>query len=378
MNYVESPPGSHLVTQINPHAPSPFPAYPHPDRFRAARDRMLQNAGDGRYAEVSAEAGTDVPPGKGLGVAPTDLDLDGWVDLYVANDSTPNFLFHNRGGSFEETGGQSGAAFNDSGRTEAGMGVDGGDVDGDGDFDLFVTNLDLETNTLYVNSTRAGAAAAFRDRTRRAGLAEPSRLYVGFGALFFDADRDGHLDLLVANGHIIDNVEAISDNRLYAQPNQLFLGDGAGRFARAGPERVPEGLGRPTVSRGSAAGDVDGDGDLDFVLSANGQGPQVFLGTPPAAPWLELRLAAGAGNPRGLGSSAWVELEDGRSLLLRVESARSYASASAPAAVTGLPAPVRAVEVLWPGGERERWEGFAAPFEGVQLLERGSGAPAGG
>ncbi len=375
VHYVRCPPGSHRDPALNGLAPAGFLGYPHPDRFVAEADQLLRNDGRGGLADATAESGVDVPPGKGLGVVPTDVDLDGWVDLYVANDSTPNFLFHNVGGRFAEVGAASATAFNSAGRTEAGMGVDTGDVDGDGDFDLFVTNLDLETNTLYANRTQPGSAPRFADRTSAAGLAEPSRLRVGFGALFADLDHDGDLDLVVANGHIIDNVEEIADNRRYAQPNQVFLGDGRGRFVEADLASVAPGLARATVTRGSASGDLDGDGDLDFVLAGNDEPPQVLLGEPGTRPALALRLDGGPGNPRGLGASVWIELTDGTALLRRVDAGRSYASASEPIVVTGLPGAVRAVDVLWPGGARERWDRLDEPFVGARTLARGAGRP---
>jgi hypothetical protein len=378
VNYLASPPGSYEDPRINPGAPGPFRAYAHPDRFYALPDRYYQNDGAGRLVEASEVSGLAVVPGKGLGVLATDVDLDGFPELYVANDSTPNFLFWNRGdGTFEERGPRSGTAFNDYGRTEAGMGVDAADVDGDLDLDLFVTNLDLETNTLYLNESGASASAMHRDRTNAAGLAEPSRLRVGFGALFLDADRDGDQDLVVVNGHVIDNVESVADNRLYAQPNQLYLNDGPARF-RVAPDALVPGFERRTVSRGSALGDLDGDGAPDLVVGNNGGAPQVFLGTPPTgARWLALALEGAPGNRRGLGAKVTLELDDGRALLRTVEAARSYGSASEPAVFTGLPAPVRAVQILWPGGTRERWDALALPFEGRQSLTRGSGEPVG-
>ena len=374
VNYVESPPGSHLDEEIAAERGrlpgSPFPSYPHPNLFRAAGDRFYRNTGNGTLEEATADAGLDVPRGKGLGVRALDADLDGLPELYVANDSTPNFLFRNAGGRFEETGLASGTAVNGRGRTEAGMGVDAADVDGDGDLDLFVTNLDAETNTLYLNDAGAGR---WRDRTAAAGLAEPSRPLVGFACLFLDADRDGDQDLVVANGHILDNVEQISSARRHAQPDHLFLNEGAGRFAPCAPGGAP-GLERPTVARGGALGDLDGDGAPDLVLTGNDEPPRVFLGRPPAADWLTLRLEGPAGNPHGLGATVFLELADGRTLVRDVASARAYASASEPLVSTGLPAPVAAVEVLWPGGARERWTDLGADFRGEQRLRAGLSA----
>ena len=380
VNYLGSPPASYALPHINPRAPEPFGGYPHPDRFAAERDRYYRNRGGPTlgFEEATSSAGFDVAPGKGLGVVTTDVELDGQLDLYVTNDSTPNFLFHNDGrGQFEELGARVGVAFNDHGQTEAGMGVDTADVDGDGDLELFATNLDNETNTLYENRTAERGADelrdAYRDRTRAHGLAEPSRGNVGFGTLFLDANRDGWADLFVANGHIIDNVETISDSLRYAQPDQLFLGGPDGRFREAAPELVP-GFEEPTVARGSALGDLDGDGAPDLVVGANNGAPRLYLGTPPELSWLGLTLRGPGANRRGLGATVQLELVDGRVITGRVDAGRAYASSGEPRFHTGLSAPVAAVFVLWPGGSVERW----APedFRGEQQLAEGTGVPA--
>lgn len=370
VNYVVAPPDSHRDPTINPEAPGVYRHYPHPDLFKAEPDRLLINADRGRFEVAGPEWGLSHPPQKGLGVVAFDADLDGWPDLYVTNDSTPNFLLWNQAGrSFREIGKQAGCALNADGLTEAGMGVECADVDLDGDLDLFCTNLDQETNTLYLNETKAGQPPRFRDRTRASGLAEPSRPWVGFGTLFEDLDGDGDRDLLVANGHIIDNVQQVSDVRRHAQANQVFLGNGQAQFTLLPLVGPAAEFARPTVSRGLYCGDLDGDRALDFVETLNGGTPRVFLGGRPADLWIE--ASAGAGNPRGLGARLWVELEDGRRLLGAIESGRSYAGACQPVWCTGLPSPARAIEVLWPGGSRERFE--AGPFRGAVRLTQGSG-----
>ncbi len=372
VNYLRCPPGSYRTLGLHAAAPGPFDSYPHPDLFRAAPDRLLLNDGRGQYRDATAGSGLDGEPGKGLGVAPTDADLDGVTDLYVTNDSTPNHFYRGLGsGRFERAHPAAGLSFNDDGLTEAGMGVDAADVDGDLDFDLFCTNLDLETNTLYLNLSEGGEdAVRFRDRTRRSGLAEPSRPLVGFGCVFADFDFDGDADLFVANGHIIDNVASFSDARLFAQPDQLFLSDGAGHFALAGPAQA-KGLERPTVARGVALGDLNGDRAPDLVIGACGVGESsgrplaIYLGRPdPAA--VRVRLLGPKGNPRGLGATITIELASGAKQLLRLESARAYASASEAAVVTGLSEPMIALEVRLPGGEPRRFEGEA--IAGPELL----------
>lgn len=370
VNYLIAPPDSHLDPAINPEAPGVYRHYPHPDLFKAEPDRLLINTGSGAFAVAGPEWGLSHPPQKGLGVVAFDAELDGWPDLYVTNDSTPNFLLWNQAGkSFREIGKQAGCALNADGLTEAGMGVDCADVDLDGDLDLFCTNLDQETNTLYLNETKPGQAPRFRDRTRASGVADHSRPWVGFGVLFEDLDGDGDRDLLVANGHIIDNVEQVSDVRRHPQANQVFLGDGQARFELLPLVGPAAEFALPTVSRGLYCGDFDGDRALDFVETLNGGRPRVFLGGRPADLWIE--ADGGPGNPRGLGARLTIELEDGRRLLGSIESGRSYAGACQPAWSTGLPAPARAIEVLWPGGARERFE--SGPYRGALRLVRGRG-----
>ena len=193
--------------------------------------------GEGGFTDATAASGLldTSGHGKGLGVVASDLDNDGDTDIYVANDSTPNFLYRNLGdGQFEEVGLFTGTSHNDDGMTEAGMGTDAGDVNGDGWLDLIVTNLSAETNSLYL-----GGEDFFDYGTRAAGLYEGSLMQVGFGVDFLDIDNDTDLDLFVTNGHVIDNIELSDDSQSFRQPSQLFLNDGTGRFApgRRGPCR---------------------------------------------------------------------------------------------------------------------------------------------
>jgi hypothetical protein len=378
VNYLACPPRSHLDTNLNHRAPAGFLSYPTPDVFDACPDRVFENQGESesgpRFIDQTVGAGVGALHGKGMAVVPTDVDLDGIPELYVANDGTPNFLLTFSEGVLVDRGPEACVAFNEVGLTEGGMGVDTGDVDGDLDLDLFVTNFANETNSLYLN--QAGVPVRFRDRTRQAGLVEPSRLLVGFGTLLDDFDLDSDLDLFVGNGHVFDNVYLIHDERTHAQSNQLLENQGDGRF-RLAQELLDPG-GEPGVTRGCALGDVDGDGFPDIVV-VNSDGPcQVLRGMPLQGAgdsdraWVRIALVGPKGNPRGLGANLWLHLAGGEVLLRRIECARSYASSSEPVITTGLPSELAAIEVMWPGGRRERFE---ADFGRNVVLRLGEGSP---
>ncbi len=233
--------------------------YCDPHSFQATQDHVFRND-RGRFVDVTAEAGIFDPQGRGLGVVAADFDEDGKIDLFVANDTSANSFFHNRGGlRFVEEGVASGLATSAAGGYLAGMGVACGDYDGDGRLDLSVTNFFGESTTLYHNHGKA----LFSDRSAAAGLATPTRFVLGFGLAALDANNDGRIDLAQANGHVQDYSPALP----YAMSAQLFLGDSAGRLIdvshRAGPPwRVPR------LGRGLAAGDLDNDGRMDLLLVA--------------------------------------------------------------------------------------------------------------
>ena len=199
--------------------------YCDPLEYSPTRDLLYRNNGDGSFAEVGEPAGI-VREGNGLGLVAADLHEDGDQDLYIANDKTPNFFYKNQGdGTFEEIGLTSGTALSANGAAQAGMGVDAGDLDNDGDLDLFVTNYQLENNALYRND-----GLFFTEVSFQAGLGEASLNYLGFGTGFFDYDNDGWLDLFVANGHVHDNIEDYDELATYAQQAQVFQNEGGGRF----------------------------------------------------------------------------------------------------------------------------------------------------
>ncbi len=353
-------------------------AYCHPDVYDGVPDSLYLNRGDGTFVDASRErlAKSDDHwrrEGKGLGVLFTDYDGDSRPDIYVANDSTPNFLWHNLGaGRFEDRGLFAGGAFNADGKTEAGMGVAAGDADRDGRLDLFVTNLDLETNTLYRNR----GEGLFEDATFTSGVGPPSWLLVGFGTAFVDYDLDGWLDLVVANGHIIDNVAEIRDDMTWAQPSLLLRNRGGGTFAEV-TRQAGTALATPAVSRGLAVADYDADGDPDLLLTRN-QGPAALLRNdgPAEGRWLGVHLVGSASGTDAYGTRLRVAA-GGLDLVEEHRSASSYLSQSEPACRFGLgrAARVEELEVRWPSGRSQRFHDLPVDRELVVVEE---GAPRAG
>ncbi len=321
-------------------------SYCHPNVYQGLPDRLYRNRGDGTFEDATQAAGLGSLLGNGLGVCLGDLDGDGDSDIYVANDMSPNFQLDNRGdGSFEEIGLLAGTALSDTGKAEAGMGLELGDLDGDSLADLFVTNLDLETNAVYLGQ----GGGLFRDGRFLSGLAEPSLTKVGFGVLAEDFDFDGDLDLVVANGHIIHNAEDWGTGTSYKQKNQLFENLGGGRFR----EVFDSGLTVVRSSRGLAGGDFDLDGDLDLVVSNSDDEAEVYENTGPVGAWLSFDLELAGREPFGVGARAVLEVS-GRRDWREVRTGCSYQSQNALTRVFGLGDVTRAqrLELRLPAGRR--------------------------
>jgi len=331
-------------------------AYCHLDIYDGTTSLLYHNNGDGTFTDVSKASGIASQIGKGLGVVAADFDGDGWIDIYVANDSVRNFLFHNQGnGTFKEIGIASGVALDEGGRPQAGMGTAAGDYDGDGRLDIIVTNLDREYNALYRN-----AGAFFADTSFPTGFAPPSLPLVGWGTGFFDYDNDGDLDILVVNGHVIDNIEKFRAGQTYPQAKLLFenLGD---RFREVAAQHGAV-LTKPEVSRGAAFGDYDNDGDVDVLVLNLGGAPTLLRNDDGnRGNWLSLALE-GVKSPRqAVGALVRVQV-GGRTLTRYVAGGGSYLSASDTRVHVGLGRAARAerIEIRWPSGAIETLENVAA------------------
>jgi hypothetical protein len=333
--------------------------YCSPRSYKPVPDALYHNDGDGRFSNVTEKSGIGKADGPGLGVSTGDYNSDGWPDLYVANDAMANQLWINRhDGTFADEGLLSGAALNAAGNPEGSMGIASGDFDGDGDEDLFVTNIIGETYALYVNDGKAG----FEDARVRAGLAAPTAPFTGFGTDWFDYDNDGRLDIFIANG-AVNVVEAQRGKpRPFRMKNQLFHNAGGGRFEEIGDAAGPA-FARPGISRGAAFGDLDNDGDVDVVVTDNGGPASLLLNqSANANHWLDIALRQPSGNRFAFGAWVGVERAGQPTLWRRVRTDGSYLSASDARVHFGLgsSAAIIAVVVQWPDGERERRTGVTA------------------
>lgn len=354
-NYVDFRIENHKVCRT----PGGRPNYCGPQSYAGDPDRLLRNLGGLRFEDVTGAAGVLGSPSPGLGVVAADLDLDGNPDLYVANDLKPNFFWRSLGRSplrFEDVALLSGSAVAMDGRAQASMGLLAGDVDNDGDDDLFMTHLRADTNTLYMNDGRGG----FLDVSSRSGLGGASLQATGFGTVFIDLDNDGWLDVIAANGAVTVIEEQAAAGSAYplAQPNQVFYNRGGGDFVEIS-DTAGGNLTLLEVSRGLAMGDVDNDGRSDVLLT-NNQGPARLLlnRTPTDHRWLGLRLLTADGRRDALGARVHVQLADGRGFWRRAATDGSYLAANDPRVLVGLgdsSGPV-IVEVHWPDGSTERWE----------------------
>jgi hypothetical protein len=339
-------------------------AYGQPMNFEGAFSYLYHNDGGGRFTDVSAKSGiqvknalTGVPSAKTLGVSPVDLDGDGWIDLVVANDTTPNHVFINqRNGTFKEIGALSGIAFDSYGNTRGAMGIDTACYRNDDKLGVAIGNFANEMTALYVAQN---TPTNFTDEAITEGIGPASRLLLKFGMFFFDYDLDGWLDLLSANGHLEEEITKVQKSQQYRQPAQLFwnaMGKGKNGFVTVSTEKVGPDLFRPIVGRGSAFADIDGDGDLDVVLTQI-NGPPLLLRNDQRSNhhWVRFELVGTKCNRDAIG--AQVKIRAGEQTQTRqVMPTRSYLSQSELPVTFGLGTATRVdeVEIVWPGGTTQK------------------------
>jgi hypothetical protein len=340
-----------------------------PRAYRPVPDRLYRNEGNGRFIDVTEAAGISRAGGAGLGTVAGDFNRDGWLDLFVANDATPNQLWINqRNGRFVDEAVLSGTAFNAAGNPEGSMGIASGDPDADGDEDLFVTNIIGETFVLYENDGHA----TFEDARARWGVAQPTAAFTGFGTDWIDYDNDGWLDLFITNG-AVNLIESQRGQPVpFRMKNLLFRNTGSRRLANVSGEAGPA-FALDQIGRGAAFGDIDNDGDTDIVVTNNGGPVRLLINQASSgAHWLQVRLEQ-PGNRQGIGALVGVERAGKPTLWRRVKTDGSYASASDSRIQAGLgeSAAVTAVVVHWPDGRQERWTGIQA--DRLVTLKRGTG-----
>jgi hypothetical protein len=325
--------------------------YCHPLNFQGTQNTLYRNNGKGTFTDVIVQAGISTFRGNGLGVAIADYDDDGSVDIFVANDAVPNFLFHNDGkGRFTETALGAGVAVATDGQARAGMGTMFGDYDGDGRVDLVVTNHETEMHSLFRNV----GGGLFADVTVPSGVGPATVPYVGFGVVFVDYDNDSDLDLAEVNGHVIDNVALVRNGGRYAQ-KRLLLQNTGGRFRDVSAQSGP-GFAAESVGRTVASGDIDNDGDLDLLVTNNGGRAELLRNDGGnRANALLVKLVGEKSNRDGIG--ARLRLTAGQRTLVRdVASGGSYQGQNDLRIHFGLGDRTRAerIEIRWPSGLAEQ------------------------
>jgi hypothetical protein len=319
--------------------------YCHPNSYANLPNTLYRNNGDGTFTDVSAETGIAKYSGKGMGVAIADYDGDGFMDIFVANDNRPNFLFHNLGGKkFEEIALESGVAYTQSGSAISGMGADFKDVDNDGRPDIWHTAVENESFPLFQNR----GDGQFWERTFQMHLLG-TRGMSGWGNGIFDFDNDGWKDLFVARGNVLDNVAQFS-NRHYEEPNAVFLNLGNGKFQDVSGEAGPD-FQKAAAHRGVAFGDLDNDGRIDAVVSVlNGKVKYFHNISQNGNHWILLKLAGKKSNRMALGAQIRITGEDGAKQYNEVTTAVGYACASDSRVHFGLGASktIREIDIKWP------------------------------
>jgi hypothetical protein len=336
-------------------------SYCTPEAYKGESARLFHNLGNGRFEDVTKRAGLEDPSGKSLGIALIDYDNDGWLDLFVTNDTQPNKLYrNNHNGTFSEVGAVAGVAFSDAGRARAGMGTDAGDYDNSGRQSLVIGNFTTESMSLYHND----GSGLFTDETMAAGIGSPSAQSLTFGTFFFDYDLDGLPDIFAVNGHVSDDISVVQPTLHYAEPPLLFRNVGGGKFEDVST-KVGVALRQSMVARGAAYADFDNDGDLDLVVTTN-NGPARLLRNDNGNrnDMLRIKLVGTRSNRDAIGAKVTVTTASGSRLFEMVKAGSSYLSQSELPLTFGLGRPANGktakLEIEWPSGRKESIGNVAA------------------
>jgi hypothetical protein len=354
-NYVDWSPAKDLNCTLDGKNKS----YCTPESYKGQSPILYHNRGDGTFEDVTLKAGIKTPNAKALGIAVFDYDGDGWPDLFLANDTQPNNLYHNlKNGTFADVGTTAGIAFNEAGVARAGMGVDAADYDGSGRPSLIIGNFSNEMMALYHNEGNG----LFIDEAPTSTLGRESLLTLTFGCFFFDYDLDGLLDVFAANGHVADDISSVQPKVTYAEPPHLFRNLGQKKFESVSDKVGPD-FQKAVVARGAAYADIDNDGDLDLLITVN-NGPARLLRNDGGNKnkWLRVRTEGTTSNRDGIGAKVIVTLPSGQKLSSTVKSGSSFASQSELTLTFGLGTQTKAskVDVFWPSGKTDLLTDVAA------------------
>ena len=350
-NYVDWSPQTDLFCTLDGKNKS----YCTPQTYKGQSATLYHNRGNGTFENVTARAGLNDPAGKTLGVALLDYDDDGWTDLFVANDTEPNKLYHNNhNGTFTDNAVIAGVAFSEAGTARAGMGVDAADYDGSGRQSVVIGNFTNESIALYHND----GSGLFTDDAPASGIGKMSAQSLTFATFFFDYDLDGLLDIFAANGHVSDDISIVQPTVKYAQPPHLFHNKGKKKFEEVS-SKLGRALTRAIVGRGAAYGDFDNDGDLDLLITTN-NGPARLLRNDNANQndLLRVRTVGTRSNRDGIGAKVVLKSSKGRTEFETVRTGSSYCSQSELPLTFGLGKPEEGttltLEITWPSGQKDR------------------------
>jgi enediyne biosynthesis protein E4 len=328
-------------------------SYCTPQTYKGQSSTLFRNKGNGVFENVTRHAGLYDPKSKSLGIALLDYDNDGWLDMFVANDTEPNKLYrNNHDGTFTDVGLPAGVAYSESGTARAGMGTDAGDYDNSGQQSLIIGNFTNESMALY----HSDGSGLFTDKAPASGIGKTSVRSLTFAAFFFDYDLDGKLDIFAANGHVSDDISVVQPTVKYAQPPHLFHNQGQGKFEDVST-KLGTALQQPVVGRGAAYLDFDNDGDLDLLVTANNGAVRLLRNdNGNQNDMLRVKLVGVRSNRDGIGAKVFAKSSNGPRQFAMVKSGSSYLSQSELPVVFGLgkPEPGKTVnlEVLWPSGQK--------------------------